>query len=313
MRDTAGCVNLPAMKNRLPLAVLTFALVVGIADLHGWGRGYLGILALTWWFFGFAELPPLWQKTVIGAFLIVSVWASFIALTQIEYSPRPQGPFASAVFLGDFAALAILLAFYVRPRFEHKIWIDMAIAGNAAGLALSQSRGAMMAAALGIIVAFYRSRPHLMLALGCAAAVTVTIICLERNPFEDARLNIWAVGYDVFSHHPILGWGQNSINVIGIRGFYNIGLEWAINAGAIGLTTAGWMIVEAVLAARGNRIVLGFIVAWLAQGMLMFSTPETGILLYTMLALVVSEHRNVARVAEHGHDHHPFLDGGVGA
>jgi hypothetical protein len=269
---------------RLIFALLLFIAVTGLADLTGWGNGYTRLLALTLWFLiaAIKFTPRMWSIV-----WTVMIWASVplaaLAIAQRFYMPRPHSIFLSANVMGGYAVCMLFISL------SRNYWVTPAIA-NFAALELSQSRGAFLALAAGLLcLAWKYSRLW-------ASVVAGGIVCLVMyvtwdRGFSDPRLGIWHLAWTAAMLRPVLGWGEGglAIGFTGLNSFYDIPLEILVASGLIGLAAGAWLYVEGVWAARGNPALLAFLAAWLVDGLFLFSTPATTIPLVTVLAWLASK------------------------
>ena len=86
----------------------------------------------------------------------------------------------------------------------------------------------------------------------------LTSLSLQERTIE-SRFKIWAMGWEGFKEHPILGWGPENYNIVFAKYFnpelwrqepwfdrsHNIILDWLINAGVLGLLSFVGMLVFA--------------------------------------------------------------------
>jgi hypothetical protein len=295
------------VPDRLTVSVLAFLAIVFLADIAGWGHSAaLPIIAAALYLAGTTMSREAWRYVLHGM-VIVSLAALTLALAQLPFMPRPRSLFLSANVFGAYAALHVFIALTQRSRLG-----NIAAIGNVAAVLLSQSRGAYLALGGGLCVWFWRKRPALVCTIAGCALLGVGILWLTR-PTEDPRIGIWIAGLRVGNQRPILGWGQNGVMVAGLRHFFNIPLEWYINAGAAGLAAGGWLYAEGLLAAREHRAMLALLVAWAIQGCFLFGALSTDLTLIAALGYIGSEHRDVIRVPVAVVDDEPLLDGGVRA
>jgi hypothetical protein len=276
----------------LPASVIAFAAVVGFADLAGWGHGYMGILALTGLFFAIRAAPPAWQMHALRLWLIPSFFIAFAAIWQTMLGQRATGGFASANFLGSYAALNIFIMLRLWEQ-EPKVWLSFAFWLNIIALFGSESRGAILAASLGGAIMVRRDIwPAALIFFG--GIVVIALIGINRpDALADPRWHIWRIGLDLWMQRPVTGWGQSGVMVANLGHFYSISIEWLVNAGAMGLIAGAVMIGGAAWQGRQDTALLAFLAVWFVQGLFIFSLPITAIPLYMMMA-VASIHRNPA-------------------
>jgi hypothetical protein len=307
-------------------AFLAFAAAVGLADLAGPGHQWGGLALLTGWFLSARLLPPRAWRGLLTAALALSVAIAVLAVVQMWWMPRARGPFASPNFLGAYSVLMLFLAIArngdkvgeVRP---------IAVAANLLSLALSQSRGALLALGAGLLVMLWRRHPRW--ALLAAAIATLTAVTI-RSGVDEARWEIWRLGWQAAMLRPVTGWGQGGLVIGGLGVFYSIPLEVFIESGILGVAAGAWLLFEATRQAtqaehysykskadpqiiESGHALLAFLAAWFVQGLFLFSIPATNVLLVTVLAYLASEHRNVADCTRGVDDDEPTLNGRVRA
>lgn len=316
---------------RITAALLTLCAIIGIADFLGWGHNYLGFLLLVGVFFGVRSLNERGWRWLLGAMLPFSLLVTVIAVVQMWFMPRARGPFLSANFLGGFSVLMFFLAadrlklsdpvhsqmvcpwprrmtggledvsrgwlrgrnglprlaFITCPRF-----FGPASAANLLSLALSQSRGAILALGAGLCVMLARKRPAWALV---PATLALLVAGSLRPGIEDARFGIWRIGWQAAKQRFLLGYGQGGLWIAGMTRFYNVPLDLLLAAGILGLLAGAWLMIEAARAARNQPAMLGFLAAWLVSGFFIFETPATMIPFFVVLGRLASEARQQQR------------------
>jgi hypothetical protein len=313
-------------------AFLAFAAAVGLADLAGPGHQWGGLALLTGWFLSARLLPPRAWHGLLTAALALSVAIAVLAVVQMWWMPRARGPFASPNFLGAYAVLMFFIAIMiVIPGGRHapapvKAGAFYASA-NLLSLALSQSRGALLALGAGLAVMLWRR--HRWWALSAAMIATLTAVTI-RSGVDEARWEIWRLGWQAAMLRPVTGWGQGGLIIGGLDVFYSIPLEVFIESGILGVAAGAWLFFEATRQAakaehysykskadpqiiENDHALLAFLAAWFVQGLFLFSIPATNVLLVTVLAYLASEHRNVADCTRGVDDDEPTLNGRVRA
>jgi hypothetical protein len=310
-------------------AFLAFAAAVGLADLAGPGHQWSGLALLTGWFLSARLLPPRAWRWLLTAALALSVVIAAIAIAQIGIqlasnwppinlqliSNRARGPFASPNFLGAYSVLMLFLAvgrsLYVQtPTSAYRPKVGASVAGcilvptaNLISLALSQSRGALLALGAGLVVMLWLR--HRWWALSAAMIATLTAVTI-RSGVDEARWEIWRLGWQAAMLRPVTGWGQGGLVIGGLDRFYSIPLEVFIESGILGVAAGAWLLIAVWRV--GMR---PFLAAWFVQGLFLFSIPATNVLLVTVLAYLASEHRNIADRARGIDDNEPALNGRV--
>jgi hypothetical protein len=292
-------------------AFLAFAAAVGLADLAGPGHQWGGLALLTGWFLSARRLPPRAWRGLLMAALALSVAIAVLAVVQMWWMHRARGPFASPNFLGSYAVLMFFLTAALRDgseqTFPRRVFCWGAAALDLLSLALSQSRGAILALGAGMFVLLIRKRQT-------AAAFCILILgsifafVLIRPGVDEARWGIWRLGWQAAWMRTVTGWGQGGLVIGGLDVFYSIPLEVFIESGILGVAAGAWLLIAAW---RGGM--RPFLAAWFVQGLFLFSIPATNVLLVTVLAYLASEHRNVADRARRVDDDEPTLNGRVRA
>lgn len=325
MRDTMPRVNLRPMP-QLVLAFLAFAAVVTVADVQGWGYGPSSLVYMLLWFLFAASWFDRrgWDRIFFLACL-GSVAVALVVIHQAFIVPRPFGPFRSANILGGYAAMHFAICCLARYRRqpwwnEAEIWFYIIAAIlNAITVALSQSRGGLLALLAATLVITGRRYPKIVSVVAVAATSAVVCWTLQRG-LDDPRLEIWRIGLLAGLDRPVLGWGQGGLTIgyNGLQSLYNVALEWFVAAGALGLAAGLWLYSAAAWAAvtlkdkAAGRAVLAVLAAFFVQGMFLFGTAATYLPLVTVLAWSASEQWGIAQGAARVHDGQPLLNRRVG-
>ncbi len=299
------------VKNlRLTAALWTLLIVVAAADWFGWGHRYLGIALLAGFFYLARWLPERGWRWLIGALLWFSVAVAVEAVAQMWFMDRARGPFASPNFLGYYAVLYLFLAVGgvsgggLPRQWRDSVRFRAAVAtANLLSLALSQSRGAILALGAGCVAMLWWRRPVAATLILCSSILAVLTI---RPGLEEARLGIWKIGWQAVVQRPLLGYGQGGIWIGGLGAFYSVPLDLMLAAGFLGLMAGAWLFIEgwracvrprrfldAHDAARpsvqldpsvhermtqldiSGHAIRGFLAAWLVGGLFIFGTPAT--------------------------------------
>jgi hypothetical protein len=271
---------------RLHIAILCLALAAGLSCATGYGSGYMGLLALITAFLVLSAAGVPARRVFWRLFLWASVAASVLAVAQAPWLDRVTGPFGSPNYLGAFAVVALFVAWRERHR-----W---ALACNGLALGLSQSRGAMLAAAAGLAVILWRrSRWLAVTSLGVAL---LGVALINHSPHE-ARVEIFRLGLQVFSQRPLTGWGIGGIEpltvidqrLMTLGHFYSVPLDWLVATGALGLAAGVWLMVEACRVANPeDRAVLA---AWIVAGLFLSASWPMWLVLFALLADIESRNR----------------------
>ncbi|HBH61322.1 MAG TPA: hypothetical protein DDX85_06200, partial [Nitrospiraceae bacterium] len=256
----------------ITLSILFFTFIVGLADLFGvnpyksfWSNyermeGYITILHLALYFMIVASVCRAkrdWQ-IIFNICVVVSVLVSAYALItpQLtvqtsrlawEYGTRISGTIGNPPFLASYLLLSVFLCFILIIN-THNLYIKflylLPIMIHAITIYVSASRGAILAAVLGVIILglFYLLRKSggskeklikkavlsgivILFILSAVLALRDTHlirhdITLSRfaNIFSDAsvqtRFRAWKFAWAGFKERPVLGWGQE--NFIGV-------------------------------------------------------------------------------------------------
>jgi hypothetical protein len=270
---------------RLVISFLVFVAIVGVADLHGWGHGYLWIICATLWFLTcWSHFEPRQWDLIWINWLWLSVPVAAISVIQMFFMKRAHGVFLSANFLGSYAALNLCLA--MRRIDKSPRWVAIVpLIANVISLTLAQSRGAFAAAAVSGVIMLWRRFPWVVV-LGLLICINFVVVATLHRGTDDPRLGLWRIGFYGALARPWLGWGQGGLmaGYTGLTVFYNIAIEWLAAAGVIGLSAALWVYGEGVRAARRDRAALGFLAAFAVQGMFLYGTWVVYLPLVTLLA-----------------------------
>jgi len=292
-------------------AFVTFVAVVGLADWLGPGHDWAGLAALTGWFFLCRSLSPRGWRWLWVAAMVLSVAVAVLAGVQVAlgWMPRSRGPFWSPNFLGSFAALMYFLSVRASqgmpghgearrgpvgqglPGSGLVWWPRLAAGASLVSVALSQSRGALLALGAGLLVMAWGSR-RMRLPASLAAIAAVAIIPLIRSETTNPRMEIWWLGWQAAKQRMLLGWGQGGVSIAGLDRFYSIPLDWLISAGILGVAAGAWLLIAAW---RSGPELRPFLAAWFIQGLVLFGHPGTYIPLVAVLAYLSARPRPVAR------------------
>ena len=259
-------------------AFVTVIAAAALANLGGHSSNYAGLIACTIWFFFCRALPPRGWRWLIASALWISVAIAALVVVQVAlWMPRARGPFASPNFLGAYAALMVFLTVMQNGRNLCTFYA----AANLISIALSQSRGALLALGAGLVTLFARKRPVLCAGL-CLGLVAGAL--LIRPDTTNPRTEIWRLAFLGAMQRPLTGWGQSGLVIGGLNQFYSIPLEWFANAGILGVLAGGWLLAVAWWRAKNEPAIHAFLAAWFVQGLFLFSIPATNLLLVTVLA-----------------------------
>jgi len=189
---------------------------------------------------------------------VLAFWSLLSALVILVGVPSAIGPysrgvgvFSNANYLGMVAAIAlgltVALALQI-PWAPHRRGILAASALLVVPLALSQSRGAALAAAAGVLVtlaAARRVRAAVILLGTLAVVVSLALLAspgiLDRVPVADptsGRIELWTRLLDLWANHPVLGIGYRTLQLTpeaaGLAA-HNVFLGLLVETGLLGL------------------------------------------------------------------------------
>jgi hypothetical protein len=327
-------------------AFFAFVAVLALADILGPGHQWGGLAAATAWFLFCRWLGPRGWNRLLAASLALSVTIAAMAVVQMWFMDRARGPFASPNYLGAYSVLMFWLAATAwtadtqskrceghRPRedrltegfgpsglfgrqcqgaaivYLRRGSVRLAAIANLLSLALSQSRGALLALGAGLVVLILTNGKRQPYKLMAVAFTIGTAVLLIRPGNEEARWSIWWTGLHVVGGHPWLGWGQGGVGIPEYGGFYNVPLDVLIWGGIPALAAGAWLLIAAAkVALKEGRPYLAFLAAWFVQGLFLSGTPATWMLLIAVLAHLVRRGRargDVAhrpRLIDHHHD-----------
>ena len=269
------------MNKPLFLALAITIGLIGLSDFfsilpsitlrsYGFTLGFIGLIALLIWQFGY-------RMTVLGV-LCLSILTTLDAITQIGHMRRPEAWLLSPNYLGGFALLAIFLTFLVQsPRW----FMALSIGANLVSLVLSQSRGAAMGLILGSLYLARGRWRWLWTALPIAIIAT---IAWHGGIGASERWYNWFSGLHDFTMKPLLGWGQNSPHTSYYTRFYNILIDWLVSSGIAG--TASAIVCLCLIWKKGDTFLRAFLVAYLTNGMFIYDSPGTNLMLMLAVASV---------------------------
>jgi hypothetical protein len=283
-------------SNRLTWAVLA-CLVAAAIPVAGGSGTFMPAMALGCWFLVLSALDRPQIDRVWTGFIWVSVGAAicaYVQLPRLEYPFRPPGPFASPDYLGAFAAVMA----FVCLRFGYRY---LAV-GNLVTVAVTQSRGALLAVGAGGAVWLWQ-RSRIAACVGIIAAIAAAILLWR----PEARIGIWTLGLKIAAQHPLTGWGIRGVEVWPLNHFYSVPLDWLIATGIIGAAAGMWLAVTVWrLAGRDDRAILA---AWVVAGLFLSASWPMWAVLFAVLAGLVS--RDIPDDAGVIDDHEPLLNRGV--
>jgi hypothetical protein len=259
---------------------LSFAGIVALADWQGPGHDWGGLAVSVALFLTCRFLGPRGWRRLLTAALVFSGLVAALAVAQVAlWMPRARGPFSSPNFLGAYAVLMFFLAAVLPPLAGNR-WSTIAAAANLLSLALSQSRGALMALGAGLVVLGLQNRRWRLWA-ALAAITAVNGIFFIRPDSTNPRMAIWSLGWQAAQQRMVLGWGQGGVSISGLDRFYSIPLEWLIAGGIPSVALGVWLLIAAW---RADPALRPFLAAWLVQGLVLFGHPATYVPLIAVLA-----------------------------
>jgi O-antigen ligase len=260
-------------NSAITLSVLIFTFVVGLADLLGvnpyksfWSNyermeGYITILHLAIYFMILKSVfrtKKDW-KIFFNISVAVSVLVSLYAFaapslstktSQIawEYGSRVSGTLGNPPFLASYLLLSVFVVFILivnTQRLYLKFVYMLVIILNSVAIYFSASRGAILAAAIGVIMfglLYFLGRSDVsgkrlvkrsVLSIICVLIILSTVFLTFKNAdfvkhdrtlsrfatmLSDAsvhtRFSAWKLAWEGFKEKPLLGWGQE--NFIGV-------------------------------------------------------------------------------------------------
>jgi hypothetical protein len=292
-------------------AFLTLAAVLALADILGPGHDFGAVGSAVVLFLLYRWLGPRSWNRLLTALLWLSVGIAAMAAGQaiINSGVRAWGPFNSPNYLGAYAVLMFFLA--VAGSGGKTLALSartLPVAANLLSLALSQSRGALLALGAGLFVLAASGRKWQRVAASISSIAIMIAVLLIRPGNEEARIGLWRLGWQIAQQRLALGWGQGFINVGGLNHFYSIPLDVLIWGGVPAIVAGTWLLVAAWRSAPDYR---PFLAAWFVQGLFISGIPATWIPFVAVLGYRASEYRDESDRACRVDDHHPPLDGRV--
>ncbi|MDQ0374231.1 O-antigen ligase family protein [Cellulomonas humilata] len=212
--------------------------------------------------------------TVTGSFWSLTSTALVLAKEPWAIGPygRAVGVFSNANYLGMVSATSLVTALALTlgvTDVRRRRWAFAATFVLLVPVALSQSRGAALAAAAGVIVtllALGRSRAALAaLVAGLAAAVGAALLVpdlLSRLPTDDVtsgRWALWRTLLELWAQHPVVGIGYRTTELVAGMSAHNILLATLVETGVIGLLALLAVMVGALWSGRRSPL-LGAVV-----------------------------------------------------
>lgn len=154
-----------------------------------------------------------WLKNVVLGLIVISSLQAILqfANPKIEFltpyaiwQGRAYAPFGSPIFLGSFLAVA---GVWVLPSSRWPYWLLWGLA-----LAATKTRGAMLAAAVGFLVANRKrlNRNAWAAIIGIAIILGGWKLSSDLNRSDSGRLAVWRVCLNSIAQRPITGWGPEN-------------------------------------------------------------------------------------------------------
>jgi hypothetical protein len=160
------------------------------------------------------------------------LWSQQLDIDVIDWlepwrsAPRhPPGALGNSNFSGAHVAMASVPAAWLATQAVGRARVAWSVTAIVllSGVAVSLSRGAMVAAGLGLLIVSASTRvgPLRVLGVALGAGVMTVVFAIVRNPSEglrddlfssatwDQRRDLWTVVFRGFGDHPILGGGPD--------------------------------------------------------------------------------------------------------
>ena len=314
---------------------------------------YLAVYALfhfffaLFWFVRKSKSAPFDARPVILSglvgFAIFFIWS----LIRVGNPTIEIGPYEQSILL--FSFFALLALGYAFAKFKNSLWVGRALYGllaffELAVLYYAATRGAIVGISAGIIlIAFltlFMERQWtvarkvslafivgIVVFVGAFAAVrdadfiqkSQTLSRFAHISFEDAesRFLIWKMSIQGFKERPILGWGQESFNLVFNKYYdprmykqepwfdraHNVFFDWLIAGGILGLLAYLSLFAAALyylwffrkdnhpFSIREKSIVTGLLAAYFFQNIFVFDQLVSYLLFFSVLAFI---HTHVA-------------------
>ncbi len=241
-----------------------------------------------------------WLRRYAAAMVLVSIVVAASGIyTAIHWWPHKYGggTLGNPGYLGIYCGINVMLALWL-ARGNGLWWAAAAV--DTAALLATQSRGAVLALAVGLVVAG-RQRITMgygialtVVALACVGAIYVLGIGSERLP-------AWALALEMFERRPVLGWGQEQFHALWqafgadvaapARTHWDRAHNWIldrlVDGGIVGLAAWCWLIACLARMHRSDWM-YGCLAVYLTGGMFLFDTQPTLVALCGVAAMALS-------------------------
>ena len=271
--------NLRIRLNKTDVVVVVFLAVLFISDIFGvspknsfLGSSYRLQGFLTYLIFGYGYMIvrilsmqgkvkiynvlfvqlALLSILLIAQYFLVSTLGESISLFQNRY----HGTFGNPNFAGGYMAMLFAYILFAKGN-THKVYWFKPLVILLCGIAiiLTDSRSAILAVVISIVLYYFNIikkiqgwiRIAFVIAI-CAISFSFIFLTIDQSLLEkrssewENRSIIWKEGMQLFSKRPILGYGQENVQIIfpanlhfSVDNMHNIFLEYAVSSGIVGL------------------------------------------------------------------------------
>jgi len=271
--------NLRIRLNKTDVVVVVFLAVLFISDIFGvspknsfLGSSYRLQGFLTYLIFGYGYMIvrilsmqgkvkiynvlfvqlALLSILLIAQYFLVSTLGESISLFQNRY----HGTFGNPNFAGGYMAMLFAYILFAKGN-THKVYWFKPLVILLCGIAiiLTDSRSAILAVVISIVLYYFDIikkiqgwiRIAFVIAI-CAISFSFIFLTIDQSLLEkrssewENRSIIWKEGMQLFSKRPILGYGQENVQIIfpanlhfSVDNMHNIFLEYAVSSGIVGL------------------------------------------------------------------------------
>ncbi len=189
---------------------------------------------------------------LIAQYFLVSTLGESISLFQNRY----HGTFGNPNFAGGYMAMLFAYILFAKGN-THKVYWFKPLVILLCGIAiiLTDSRSAILAVVISIVLYYFNIikkiqgwiRIAFVIAI-CAISFSFIFLTIDQSLLEkrssewENRSIIWKEGMQLFSKRPILGYGQENVQIIfpanlhfSVDNMHNIFLEYAVSSGIVGL------------------------------------------------------------------------------
>ena len=239
---------------------------------------------------------------------------------------RPGSTLGNSSYLGTYAMTMVFVSLWLAKGLGRRATaMAYGLAAlNLTILYLTETRSAVLGLFAGLLTMVWSTPATRRLAYWLAGLLVAggLILLAARHDFSTAslayrmthmgsngettniRLQVWKMALRGILRHPFLGWGQEGMiplnqeyHTAALLAFapnpwdraHNLILDWLVVGGTVGLAAYAALIGLGIRAARGlleGRALVGFFVAYIVNGMFIFDTPVSYLMLTVMLALV---------------------------